>query len=320
MLSGGNQPHKLSVVNQLGNCLPFQFDAFSWEADSATASTTAVAAPLYGTLLPMSDSSITIIQGSSGLIITSMRGSSATFMAPSISGVSLAADAAASSSGESAPLLCLKNSSVGLVQILTVNGIVTSMVLTPVTTGSSDTHGHSSSSSPPTGLIVGCIIGVLLFFIILILLLNFFHRRRNKMHAQQPLKADAITPFQLAEGAVNPSTGLLVDPEATERRLKFLLPTRDAKIGQYEASSSSAPREAEERRPLPDQERSLPSSESPPNVFRVPPDPIPSTISSPPSDMAPAYWPRHRSDMFSVAHLDARASRIAEAPPSYDKY
>lgn len=266
----------------------------------------------------MSGSSITIIQGNSGLIATSIRGSSTTSMAPAISGASLAADAAASSSSEFVPLLCPKNSSLELVQILTVNGVITSMIFAPVATGSSDTHGRSSSSSPPTALIVGCIIGILLFFIFLILLLNFCRRRRNKMPAQKPLKADAITPFQLAEGAVNPSTGLPVDPEVTERRLKFLLPTQDAKIGHYEESSSSAPREAEERRPLPDQERSALSSESPSNVFRVSLDPITSTISSPPSDMAPAYRPRHRSDMSTVAHLDARASRIAEAPPSYD--
>jgi hypothetical protein len=130
----------------------------------------------------------------------------------------------------------------------------------------------------------------------LIFLLNSCRRQRNKMHAQQLLKADAITPFQLAEGAVNPSTVLPVDPEVTKRRLNFLLPTQD--VGHYEESSSSGPREAEERWPLPDPERSLPSSESPPNVFRVSPDPIASTISSPSLDMAPAYRPRHRSDVY----------------------
>jgi hypothetical protein len=98
----------------------------------------------------------------------------------------------------------------------------------------------------------------------LIFLLNFCRRQRNKMRAQQLLKANAITPFQLAEGAVNPS----------------------------------GPREAEERWPLPDPERSLPSSEFLPNVFRVSPDPIASTISSPSLDMAPAYRPRHRSDVY----------------------
>ena len=301
-LSGGNQPHKLSIVNQLGNCLPFRFDAFFWDADSTTASTTAIAAPPYGVSPTTSSSSITVIQGSSGLINLSMQGPATT---SAMSGTSLAADAVASSTSEFVPFLFPKNSSVELVKIVTVNGVVTSMILAPVATGSSDTHGRPR---PSIGLIVGCIIGVLLFIILLFLLLNYCRRRRNKTHTST---TDAITPFQLAEGATNPSIGLPLDPEITQRRLKFLAPTQDAKGHPCNESSSSAPRETEERRPLPGQERTPPSSESQPNYQPL------STILSSPSDMAPTYRPR-RSDMSTIAHLDARASRIAELPPSYD--
>jgi len=303
-LSGGNQPHKLSVVNQLGNCLPFRFDAFFWDADSTTASTTAIAAPAYSISPTTSGSSATVVQGSSRSINLSTQGPATT---SAMSGTSLAADAVASSTSKFVPFLCLKNSSLELVKIVTVNGVVTSMIVAPVATGSSDTHGRPP---PSTGLIVGCIIGVLLFLILLILLLNYYRRRRNKTRAST---TDAITPFQLAEGATNPSLGLPLDPEIAQRRLKFLPPTQDAKSNPCNESSSSAPhpRETEERRPLPDQERTLPSSESQPNHRPL------STILSPPSDMAPAYRP-DRSDMSTTAHLDARASRIVEAPPSYD--
>ncbi|KIM45651.1 hypothetical protein M413DRAFT_345108 [Hebeloma cylindrosporum] len=187
-LSGGNQPHKLSAVNQLANCLPFQFSAFSWGVDSATAATATriVAAPIYSIPPTTGVLSIIAIQGSSGSINRSMRGSSTIS-----SGTSLAADSSPSSSS---------------VQFVTVNGIVTSMVIAPAATGSGDNQGRSLS--PSTGLIVGCIMGVLLFVILLILLLNFCRRRRNRLHATtQPSNADAITPFRLTESANNPSTG-----------------------------------------------------------------------------------------------------------------
>lgn len=104
-LSGGNQLHKLSAVNQLGNCLPFQFDAFAWEVDSGAPSTTAVAAPPYSVSLMTSGSRIIVIQGSSGPISASMRGPSTVPIAPVTSSASPAADVVASSFGEFVSIL-----------------------------------------------------------------------------------------------------------------------------------------------------------------------------------------------------------------------
>lgn len=218
------------------------------------------------------------------------------------------------------------------VQIVTINGIVTSVRVVPASAPTglrpSDTHGSSSPPSPPIRLIVGCIIGVLLFIILLIILLCYYRRRRSKAHAPTR-QDDAITPFQLAESATNSSTHLTLYPDVEQRRLSLLPPAQETKINQLEGSSTPAAqnnRNADEKRPPPRQEESLsPSLEPQSSTFReslvdsAPQPPrTPSTISSYPiSEVAPAYRPRYQSDMSTLFNLGVRASAIAEAPPSY---
>ena len=218
-------------------------------------------------------------------------------------------------------------------QIVTINGIITSVEVVPtnVPTGPSDTHAPSSPSSPPVGLIVGCVIGVLLFIILLIILLIYCRRRRSRTHAttQHP---KAITPFQLVESTVNSSTHLALYPDVEQRRLSLSPPAQETKIDQSEGSSSSpaAPHNADEKRPLSQQEEShLPSLEPQSSTFReslatpAPRPRPPSTLfsypsSSYPSDVAPAYRLRYQSDMSTFFNLGVGTSLIAEAPPSYD--
>jgi hypothetical protein len=108
-LSGGNQQHKLSAVNQLENCLPFQFDAFAWEVDSGDPSITAVAAVPYSASFIMIGSSITLIRASSGPIDASVGGPSLVPVAPATSGITLVPDSVASSSSEFVPCSIVRN-------------------------------------------------------------------------------------------------------------------------------------------------------------------------------------------------------------------
>lgn len=229
------------------------------------------------------------------------------------------------------------------VQILTINGIVTSVYVVPASlpTGPNDTHRSLSRPSPPIGLIVGCVIGVLLFIILLIILLCYCRRRRSKAHATTQ-QHDAVTPFQLGESTTNSSPHLALYPDVERRRLSLLHSPQETKFDQFEGSSSPAtPQSPDEKRRLSRHEESLSPSlqPQPPSLqlqshslqpqsstSREPPvDPapqppqLPSTISSYPiSESAPAYRPRYQSDMSTFFNLGVRRSFIAEAPPSYD--
>ena len=214
-------------------------------------------------------------------------------------------------------------------QIVTINGIVTSVNVVPASapTGPGDTHGSSSPPSPPIRLIVGCVIGVLLFIILLIVLLCYYRRRRSKAHATTQ-QHDAITPFQLVESTINSSTHLALYPDVEQRRLSLLPPAQETKINQLEGSSlPAAQHNADEKRPLSrHEEPPIPSLEPQSSIFREslvapaprPPRPPSTTSSYPISEVAPAYRPRYQSNMSTFFNLGVRASLIAEAPPSYD--
>lgn len=205
-------------------------------------------------------------------------------------------------------------------QVVTIDGVVTSMMVGPTPpTGPSGASGRSTHLSPPIGPIVGGIIGFLLLILLLILLYSRCLRRRNMTNAftQRPVSVpEAVTPFQVIEGASNPPPRFLLDLEVA----------REAKIDQFEDSSPPPSCEPDARRaqePTPSSANS-PSSESQSSTLRaslVPPAPHQrrpiSTTSSVPSDAAPAYRPRYRSNMSTLSNLNVQPLHV-EKPPSYD--
>ena len=106
MLPGGNQQHKLAVVNQ--GSFPFQLDMFVWAASPEPGSpTTPVAAPTPtsnpSSTTTASGLSIAPSQMSSGSINSSMGSSSTISTGSSIltmGGIALGADVSASSSSK----------------------------------------------------------------------------------------------------------------------------------------------------------------------------------------------------------------------------
>ncbi|KIM45652.1 hypothetical protein M413DRAFT_442302 [Hebeloma cylindrosporum] len=325
LLSGGNQQHKLAVVNQ--GSFPFQLDNFVWAGGPETASPTTAVAALTPTgnpsVMRTSGSSIATSQSSSVSLDTTDGSSTISISLSMVSGIPLAAGADVTARSS--------------MQIVTINGVVTSINAAPSTgsapTGTNDIHGASAPSAPPIGLIIGCVIAVLLFIILLIILLFYCIRRRRRRHhtnTQPTSSPQAITPFQLVEGTNNSSTHLGLYPDVEQRRLSVLPPAEmtgkpDQLAGPI-SSSQAAARRADEKGPLPQPEEShLPSSEPQSSTLReslVGPAPRPtrppSTVSSYPSEVAPAYRPRYQSDMSTFFNLGLRASLIAEAPPSYD--
>lgn len=115
-LPGGNQQHKLAVVNQ--GSFPFQLDMFVWAAGPATgSSTTAVAAPTVPTPTgnPSSTttrgSSVAVTQTSSGSIDASSSTLSSASSLSTMGGVALGSSVSARTSSKFTLVLCRKNGS-----------------------------------------------------------------------------------------------------------------------------------------------------------------------------------------------------------------